>query len=100
MEKINELLRQQLSLLLFQDFPDEIVSINFVYTDKDLSESKIYITVDSGHQSVYNELKFQSSKYRKELSDKLFIRRIPKLLFIKDEKQSDVDRIEEILEKK
>ena len=87
-------------MLVFQDFPNEIISINFVYTNKDLSESKIYVNVYSGHQSVYDELKYLSGKFRKELAGKLFIRKIPKLQFIKDEKQGSIDRIEEILEKK
>ena len=98
--RINELISQQLSLLFHQDFPSEIISINFISTTPDLTESKIFISIASGHQSIYNQIISSSSKYWKELSNKIEIRKLPKLLIIKDEMQNDIARVEELLERK
>lgn len=96
-DKINELIKQQLSELIFTDFPDEIVSINFIYTTNDLSDSKIFVSVASGHESVYSALRTQSGKYRKILANKLYLRKMPRLLFEKDEAVETIDRIQRIL---
>jgi len=98
-QKINELIKQELSMAFVFDFPGEIVTINFIHTAPDLSNSKIYISVTSGHQSIYDALKKKTGEYRKMLADKLFIRKIPKLEIIKDEMQSEIEHIEELIEK-
>lgn len=99
-EKINELLKQELSKLFVLDFPGEIITINFIYTLTDLSLTKVFVSVSSGHQSVYDHLAGNSSEYRKKLASKLFIRKMPKLEIIKDEMQDAVEHIEQLLEKK
>jgi ribosome-binding factor A len=98
LEKINELIKQELSMAFVFDFPGEFITINFIHTTPDLSLSKIYISVASGHQSIYDGLKRKSGDYRKLLADKLFIRKVPKLEIIKDEMQSEIEHIEELIE--
>jgi len=99
-EKINKLIKQQLLELFFIDFPNEFITINFVFTKSDLSESKIFVSASSGHQTIYNKLNLLAGKYRKILAEKFYIRKMPRLIFEKDEMQGTVERIERILDKK
>jgi len=99
-EKVNKLIKQQLLLLIHDDFPEEIVSINFINTTRDLSETTVYVTVLSEHKSVYEELCNNKGKYWKALSKKLYIKRLPKINILRDEMKDDVSRVEEILERK
>lgn len=96
-EKINELIKQKLAELLLIDFPSQIIDINFVYTKPDLSESTIFISVSSGQQSIYKEINRSAGKYRKNLANNLYIRKMPKLVFKKDSSQGSINRIDEIL---
>jgi len=98
-EKINELISQQLSMIFLADFPGEIITINFIHTNPDLSESKIYLSVSSNHKSIYDELSAQAGEYRKILAEKLYLRKMPRLQFIRDEMQESVEKIEKILDK-
>jgi len=98
LEKINELILQQLTMLIRDDFPGEIITINFVFTNTDLSESKIYLDIASGNDRVFTELVANSNEYRRALAEKLFLRKMPKLTFIRDKMQDSVDRIEKILQ--
>lgn len=100
LEKLNELLKQELSTLFVLDFPGEIITINFIHTTPDMSLSKIFVSVMSEHHSVYEGLKNNSSGYRKTLSGKLVLRRMPKLEIIKDEMKDSIEHIEELLEKR
>ena len=98
LNKINELIKQELSMAFVFDFPGEFITINFIHTTADLSLTKIYVSVTSGHQSIYDGLKKKTSEYRKLLADKLVIRKIPKIEIIKDEMQSEIEHIEQIIE--
>lgn len=98
-DKINELIKQELAMAFVFDFPGEIITINFLHTAPDLSNAKVYVSVTSGHQSVYDRLKKSSGDYRKLLADKLYIRKVPKIEIIKDEMKSEIEHIEELIEK-
>lgn len=98
-DRVNELIKQQLLELFHFDFPDEIISINFITTAPDLSESKIFISIASGHKSIYDQIISKSNKYWKDLSKIMHIRRLPRLIFCIDEMQSEIEKIEELIER-
>ncbi|MEI8060921.1 MAG: ribosome-binding factor A [Candidatus Berkelbacteria bacterium] len=98
-EKVNELIKQELSMAFVFDFPGEFITINFIHTAPDLSNTKIFVSVTSGHQSVYDALKKKTGEYRKLLADRLFIHKIPKIEIAKDQMQSEIEHIEELIEK-
>jgi len=100
LEKINELLKQELSQLFVLDFPNEIITINFIHTLSNLSLTKVFISVMSEHQSVYDGLKNNSPEYRKTLAAKLYLRKMPLIEIHKDEMKESIEHIEEILEDK
>jgi len=99
-ERVNELIKEQLMELIHADFPDEIISINFISTVSDLSESKIFFSIASEHSSTYREVISSSWRYWKVMSKKIKIRRLPKLLLIKDDMKADIEKIEALIEKK
>ena len=86
-------------MLFVLDFPGEFITINFIHTKGDLSESKFFVVVSSNHQSVYEKLEIKAAQYRQELSSKLYLRRMPKLIFVRDEMGDDIDRVERLLNK-
>lgn len=95
--KINELIKQKLAGLFAIDFPDQIIVINFIHTSSDLSLSKIFLSVSSGPKTIYKEISNNAGKYRHILAKELYIRKVPRLVFIKDEMQGTIDRIDKIL---
>ena len=99
-EKINELIKQELSKLFLLDFPGEIITINFILTNSDLSESKIYLEISSGNKEIFSELCTRTPEYRKFLAEKLYIRKMPRLIFIHNKISDSTDRIEQLLENK
>ena len=99
-EKINELIKNELSPILQSDFPGEIIVINFVATATDLSEAKIFLEISPDQRGIFAQINKNSWKYRRLLAKKLFLRKMPCLTFICDEMQGSIDRIEEILAKK
>ncbi|MCX6812705.1 MAG: ribosome-binding factor A [Candidatus Berkelbacteria bacterium] len=96
-ERLNELLKQKLLTKFLFDFHDEIISINFIHTEKDLSSAKIYISVASNKQSIYDAVIKSAGKYGREIASEQYIRKFPKLIFIRDEMQDAVERVEQIL---
>lgn len=98
--QINEQIKKELKKILHQDFPNEIIEVNFVNTKKDLSCSDIYFTVLSNHKSIYDQILSSSGRYWKMLSKKIILRRLPKLNFIKDVMKDDIERIETIISEK
>ena len=99
-EKINKLIGQELSMLFLADFPGEIITINFIHTSSDLSELKIYLDISSNHKRIFDDISSKAGEYRRILAKKLYIRKMPRLIFIHDQMQGAVERIEKILEKK
>lgn len=99
-ERVNELIKEQLTELVHADFPDEIISINFINTSADLSQAKIFFSVVSERKSVYKAAISNSWKYWKAMSKKIKIKRLPKLILLKDDMKADIEKIEELIEKK
>lgn len=97
-QRVNELISQELLKLFSADFPGEIISINFVNTQKDLSIARIYFSVLSENKSVYNKIISRSNKYWQELSKKIIIKRLPRLYLIRDEKKEQIEEIEKLIE--
>ena len=99
-EKINELLKQELSTLFVLDFPGEIITINFIHTSSDLSYAKVFVSVSSNHESVYEGLKKNSGEYRKILADKLFLRKMPRLDIARDTMRDEIENVEKLLDQR
>ena len=101
--RVNSLIRNELSRILLKevDFPQGIlVTLTRVETSSDLQESKVYISVlPSGKtKEILKILNKIIYGLQKTLNQRLKIRPIPRIKFVKEEKTNEAERIEELLE--
>lgn len=102
-EKINKLLKQEVSKLLLKevDFGDVFVTITNVDTSPNLQQSKIRISILPNKKSdeVWDIIKKNIFRVQKALNKKLYMRPVPKIIFEIDKEEERVQRIEKILGK-
>jgi ribosome-binding factor A len=98
------LIKIELGKLIFKefDFPKEnLITITRVITTPDLKESKVFISVipEKEEKDVLDILNSKIYFLQKKMDKKLKMKKIPKILFLKEEKTKAAAKIEEILEK-
>jgi len=99
LNKINQLLKEELSKLIQEGTEEEIVTLTMVETSPDLKQSKIWISVlGDKPEKVLLKLQEKAGIFQSFLGQKLFIRQIPKLIFIMDKNQERIAEIEKLLE--
>lgn len=92
MDKVNELLRQEIGLLIMRELRDPrlptIVSVTAVETSGDLRRAKVFVSVLAPKEARDESLKVLNSAagfLRKQMRDRVSLRNIPELTFILDE---------------
>lgn len=80
-EKINALILQNLTEILFFEFPGVMIPILSVITSGDLSNSKIFVDL-SNLDLKFETLVARKNKLRFDLAQKIELRKIPDLEFI------------------
>lgn len=102
LDKINELLMQLLSLMIQKKFASEfgLININAVITNPDLKTAKVYLSVYDEKRSgdLISQLNCQSFCIQKELLRNLSMKFIPKLIYVIDESQNQINKINQLLE--
>ena len=102
-ERVNELMRRELVLLLKQETKDprlKQVVITDVIVSRDLNSAKIFFSVDEDSiKSVASLLNKASGFFRSSLSKTLDLRHTPTLSFIYDTAPNTGARIDDILSK-
>ncbi|MBA5249538.1 MAG: 30S ribosome-binding factor RbfA, partial [Gammaproteobacteria bacterium] len=87
-ERINELIRRELVLLLKKETKDprlQAVNITDVLSSRDLSSAKVFYTVPEDQQNSVAPLLYKASGFfRSRLSNTLDLRHTPALKFIYD----------------
>ncbi|MEZ0324073.1 MAG: 30S ribosome-binding factor RbfA [Hydrogenothermaceae bacterium] len=84
MEKINSLIRRELSEILKEEYEfglDNFVSVNIVDTKADLSVAYIYISSLKDEEAIVENLNKESKHIRYVLSKKIDIKKTPQLRF-------------------
>ena len=105
-DRINGLLRQEISQLLSRDLNDPrlsgIVSITRVETSNDLRHSEVYVSV-LGNREVKNTvlrgINSAGGFMRRELGERLSLRYIPELKFTLDESMEEADHILRLMDR-
>ena len=102
--RVNQLIKKELSQIILReiDFPlGVLATLTRVETSANLIESKIYISVLPGTQSlkVFQILNSQIYNLQQRLNHRLKMRPIPKIKFLKEQETEEAGKIEEILEK-
>ena len=102
-ERVNELMRRELVLLLKQETKDprlKEVVITDVIVSRDLTSAKIFFSVDEDSiKIVASLLKKASGFFRSSLSKTLDLRHTPTLSFIYDTAPNTGARIDDLLSK-
>lgn len=101
MERINELLRQEVSRLLEAEAETiGMVSVVAVDAARDLSKATVYVVnvLENTPPTFIDLLNKHSRAYREQLLKKLHLRRVPDLTFILDRQGDVVNRVEELID--
>ena len=91
-QRVNELIRDEISLLLQRQVKDPrlcgLVTVTEVSTSADLRHAKIFISIMGGEterRETLDGLDRASGFFRRELAERLSLRRIPELSFHRDD---------------
>ena len=102
-ERVNELMRRELVLLLKQETKDprlKQVVITDVIVSRDLTSAKVFFSVDAdSNKIVVSLLNKASGFFRSSLSKTLDLRHTPALSFIYDAAPNTGARIDDLLSK-
>lgn len=102
-ERVNELVRRELVLLLRKEVNDprlKQVVITDVITSRDLSSAKVFFSTEEGTQKEVSALLCKANGFfRAHLSKALDLRHTPTLKFIYDTAPNTGARIEDLLSK-
>ena len=102
-ERVNELMRRELVLLLKQEVKDprlKQVVITDVIVSRDLTSAKVFFSVDAdSNKIVVSLLNKASGFFRPSLSKNLDLRHTPTLSFIYDTTPNTGARIDDLLSK-
>ena len=102
-ERVNELMRRELVLLLKQESKDprlKQVVITDVIVSRDLTSAKIFFSVDQDSVNIVTPLLNKASGFfRSSLSKTLDLRHTPTLSFIYDTTPNTGARIDDLLSK-
>ena len=102
-ERVNELMRRELVLLLKQETKDprlKQVVITDVIVSRDLTSAKIFFSVDEDSINIVTPLLDKASGFfRSSLSKSLDLRHTPSLSFIYDTAPNTGARIDDLLSK-
>ena len=102
-ERVNELMRRELVLLLKQETKDprlKQVVITDVIVSRDLTSAKVFFSVDAdSNKIVVSLLNKASGFFRSSLSKTLDLRHTPTLSFIYDTTPNTGARIDDLLSK-
>jgi len=106
LERLNALLRQELSDLLLRSLKDprlaSFVTITRVEAAADLQQAKVYVSVMGTveeKRSTVEGLTAAAAYLRRELTDRLTIKRVPSLMFFLDETMEEAAHILEIMDR-
>jgi ribosome-binding factor A len=102
-DRINEQLRQEISLLVRDGVRDPrvgMVTVTAVETSPELDHAKVYVTVlgdDAEKEAALQGLRSAAPFVRSQLSKQLHMRRVPELHFQLDRVLQEATRIESLL---
>lgn len=105
MQRINQLIREELAELLQREIKDEalassLISITEVDTSPDLRTAKVYFSVygeDEAVRYAQAHLEKAANFLRRGLMDRLDLRQVPRLEFTLDESLARGDRLMQLM---
>lgn len=98
MDKINKLIKQEISIQLLDLFPDEIISITQVSVSADISYAKIWVTSLTDPKDAVKKCQKEAPRISHAISQKIEMKRMPRLHFVEDTTGFSADRIDHLID--
>lgn len=99
-DRVNELLRSEISNLLAREIKDPrvvgVISITEVVASSDLRSARVYISVmgnDSDRKAAMDGIRSAASFLRRELRDRINLRHAPHMTFVLDDSIEEGERV-------
>ncbi|MFQ6019130.1 MAG: 30S ribosome-binding factor RbfA [Dehalococcoidia bacterium] len=106
LERLNVQVRRELAALFLRQLKDPRLAglITFTHVDiaPDLQTAKVYVSVLGSQEekaSTIEALTAASTYLRRELGERLIIRRVPRLTFILDESMEEAARLLDLIDR-
>jgi ribosome-binding factor A len=96
MQKMDELIRKEVSVELARLLPEEILSVTQAHVSKDLSFAKLWVSSYKDIDEKVMKCKDLAAEIRHSLANKIVARKVPSLYFVADkteEKAENIDRL-------
>lgn len=97
MDKIDELVKREVAVILQMLFPDYIITVTQVKVSKDLSFSKIWISSNGDDIELLKLCKLEAKEIRQKLAKNVVLRRVPYIQFVLDQTEKEADKIERLI---
>lgn len=97
MEKVDNLVKQALSKIIFSMIPEEVISVTQVQVTKDLNFAKVWISSLEDIDRATQKCIRLTPEIRKELAANVSLRKTPKLHFVPDKTEEEAQKIEKII---
>ena len=99
-DRVNELLRSEISHLIARDIKDPrvagVISITEVVASSDLRSAKVYVSVmgrDADQKAAMDGIRSAASFLRRELRERINLKHMPHLTFVLDDSIEEGDRV-------
>jgi len=100
-KKVNSLLEQEIGKIILREFyfPGIMITLTYVAASSNLFEAKVYISAypDARLDEIVEILNKNVFKIQSEINEKLKMRPVPKIKFVKDKEMPASGRVEELL---
>lgn len=104
-DRVNELLRAEISNIIARDIKDPrvagVISITEVVASSDLRSARVYVSVmgaDSDRQAAMDGIRSAASFLRRELRDRVNLRHTPHMSFVLDDSIEEGERVLRLIE--
>lgn len=102
-ERVNELLKSEVGALLLRelDVPQgALVTVTRVAATPNLQQARIYISVmpEEKRKEVFGMLRRQVYEIQQQLNKRLYMRPVPRIQWMPEEKTKEAQEVEQILE--
>ena len=104
-DRINELLRTEISHLIAREIKDPrvagVISITEVVASSDLRSARVYVSVmgrQADRQSALEGIRSAASFLRRELRERVNLKHTPHMIFVLDDAIEEADRITRLMD--
>ena len=101
-QRVEKLLKQLVSELIKENINEDLglITVTDVIVTKDLQQAKVYLSLINlpNKEAVLKALEAKKQEFQRYLGRQLKMRYTPKLTFLIDESEKDINHVEKLLE--